>query len=375
MRKLTLRKPESITFEDSEKLEETLVVEPKLDGARMIVQKDVDGMINIIKAQEEMSIDHDYGVQGISYNTQFPEIVSEIERMDMPRGTSFLGEMVCYDLYDEPTSQHDEWEHGSNFWTLASRIQTSHPLKIKLAVRRNPATFVVFDTIEYEGVSCDDLSYHDRRSLYASCILEHWKKTRNKRISFVPQMSLSKARKSLKDVHTSDIEKNKITNWLDYVCRKPTLELWNIPTTSEIDLEGVVIKEQYVHTNKRREYKLKMYQESTFRIVGIESKSNMISSLRLFDLPKMEDGFNMPSPRLKYIDRTTKYYVGNVTWHGEQTEAMKKELIGKFAVVRHMITNQGKLRFPSLLAIKASNCVNIGFGAHDNPLSSHLLGD
>ena len=34
---------------------------------------------------------------------------------------------------DNPQRPYEFWLHGSNFWKLASRIQTSHPVKIKLA--------------------------------------------------------------------------------------------------------------------------------------------------------------------------------------------------------------------------------------------------
>ena len=133
--------------------------------------------------------------------------------------------------------------------------------------------------------------------------------------------------------------KTNYSNWLEYVCKVPTSVDWNQDRdASAYDLEGVVLKDPHTIEHGKhgyiqsREYKLKMFQESTFRIVGIESKQKLISSLQL---ERRFDGVQ----------------VGNVAWHGEQSETMKKELIGKLAKVRHMITDEGKIRFPSLLEI------------------------
>ena len=341
MEKLNLRKPESITIEDSEKLEGNLLVEPKLDGARVIVQKDREGNIKIMKAYEEIHIDYQYGVTGISYNEQFPEIISYLNSIRMPTDSIFLGEMVCFNELDgdNPQTPYDFWFHGSNFWKLASRIQTSHPLKIKLAAKRNPAMFVAFDTIKYEGESCEELSYFDRQTLYHEAFGHHINSNdKYRRASCVSWKSLDSIRAEFKRWQKQK-SKTNYSNWLEYVCKVPTSVDWNQDRdASAYDLEGVVLKDPHTIEHGKhgyiqsREYKLKMFQESTFRIVGIESKQKLISSLQL---ERRFDGVQ----------------VGNVAWHGEQSETMKKELIGKLAKVRHMITDEGKIRFPSLLEI------------------------
>ena len=96
------------------------------------------------------------------------------------------------------------------------------------------------------------------------------------------------------------------------------------------DMEGIVVKDPK-GSYKSEWFKFKNYMETNYRISRVISKERNISSLELTDMKTGE-------------------IVGSVKWLFDyhQSDKLKKALLDKIAVVRHMLTSKGKIRFPSL---------------------------
>ena len=304
---MKIDKPIDTTLEQIGEFPEHYFVEPKIDGVRMMVKVDHRGKVHILKPEKEITDKTSLK----TYTSVFPEIVQSLQSCSIPNDTLFLGEMSCFDkAIKEPS---DLWRYGSNFWKIASRVHLGSDLKIRLAVRHKPATFVAFDLLKLNGEWTNKLTYNERASLYTQELFHPQHGMKYDRVCVVPTMTIEKWSK----------------HW--ELNGNPRMAFKNCCTHCNmgngyygLDLEGVVIKDP----NGNQAYKIKMYRESEFKVIGIKSEKKLISSLELED--------------------SNGKRVGHVSWHGEQTNDMAKKLIGKMALVKYMLTQDGNLRFPVL---------------------------
>jgi ATP-dependent DNA ligase len=172
----------------------------------------------------------------------------------------------------------------SNFDLIQGRASLTDDMRIKILGERNPATFVAFDCPVYSGVDVRMKPLSERRT-YLDGLL-------------------------------------KVDQYED-----PEELLGMIKKNN---MEGIVVKDPN-GTYKSEWFKFKYFMETNFKIAKVLSQKRNISSLELEDLETGE------------IVGTTKWLFDE-----HQSEELKKSLIGKIAVVRHMTTEKIRLRFPSL---------------------------
>jgi len=191
-----------------------------------------------------------------------------------------------------------ENEYVADFQKLQTRSTTDN-LKIKLLSKKIPATFVAFDILKYEGENLEQFPLHVRKEY-------------------------------LKNIDQI-INLNKLNN-LKVIQQYEPLKL-----KTQIELlehaEGIVLKDpDSVYDSKWLKYR--KYLESDLKVVGVTSNKRLISALEL----ENSKGEN----------------VGKVNYTGyPQTNEMKNKVIGMTAVVQHMQTKDGKVRFPVLKELRA----------------------
>jgi len=191
-----------------------------------------------------------------------------------------------------------ENEYVADFQQLQTR-STTDDLKIKLLSQKIPATFVAFDILRYEGENLDQYPLHIRKEYL----------------------------KNIEQIFTLNKLNNlKVIHQYDPIKLKTQIELLE-------HAEGIVLKDpDSVYDSKWLKYR--KYLETDLKVVGVTSNKRLISALEL--------------------ENSKGESVGKVNYTGyPQTEEMKRKVIGMTAVVQHMQTKDGKVRFPVLKELRA----------------------
>ncbi|NIS94941.1 MAG: hypothetical protein GTN97_03325 [Nitrosopumilaceae archaeon] len=191
-----------------------------------------------------------------------------------------------------------ENEFVADFQKLQTR-QTTNDLKIKLLSKSIPATFVAFDILRYEGENLLNFPLSDRKE-YLKMINEIVKLGNLSNIQVIKQYDPNVLRKNIDQLKNA---------------------------------EGIVLKDpDGNYDNKWLKYR--KYLESDFKVVGVTSEKRLISALEL-ENDKGES-------------------VGRVNYTGyPMTNEWKNKVVGMTAVVEHMQTNEGKVRFPVLKELRS----------------------
>lgn len=253
---LYLNKPKEVTKENLSDYFD-YYAEPKLDGIRTQLTND-----QIVKDER-------------SKTAGFPEIKPLMKFL--PKDTILDGELC---ILENP--------FRANFWELLERNNLQNQRKIKLLSSRNPASFVAFDILQYEGQDVTGQPIEERKKLLES-------------IPEIPK------------IRTFNVE-----SLLEQV----------VPEK----MEGIVLKKKR-STYRSDWLKYKYYEENDFKVVGVNSKTRLISSLNLIDSKGNDVG------TVNYINYP-------------QTQEWKEKVIGMTAKVRSMWTNQNKVRFPVLMELR-----------------------
>lgn len=116
------------------------IAEPKLDGERVLVQKQND-KITLVRENGNVK------------NSHYPELVDFFSNLNLPNKTIIDGE-ACVLKND----------FHANFNQLLNR-QTTGSLRQKLLLKQLPVTFVSFDILQYDGEDLTRETFEDRRSI------------------------------------------------------------------------------------------------------------------------------------------------------------------------------------------------------------------
>ncbi len=116
------------------------IAEPKLDGERVLVQKQND-KITLVRENGNVK------------NSHYPELVDFFSKLNLPNKTIIDGE-ACVLKND----------YHANFNQLLNR-QTTGSLRQKLLLKQLPVTFVGFDILQYDGEDLTRETFEDRRSI------------------------------------------------------------------------------------------------------------------------------------------------------------------------------------------------------------------
>lgn len=188
-------------------------------------------------------------------------------------------------------------EFVADFQKLQTR-STTNDLKIKLLSKKIPATFVAFDILRYEGINLLNQPLLERKEYL----------------------------KNIDQLFTLENTNNlKVIKQYEPLKLKTQIELLE-------HAEGIVLKDpNSVYDSKWLKYR--KYFESDLKVVGVTSEKRLISALNL----ENSKGEN----------------VGKVNYTGyPQTNEWKNKVIGMTAVVEHMQTKDGKVRFPVLKELR-----------------------
>jgi len=185
-----------------------------------------------------------------------------------------------------------ENEFVADFQKLQTR-RTTNDLKIKLLSQKIPATFVAFDILRYEGENLVNEPLHLRKEYLKNV-------TQTENLQVIKQYDLDELKKKIYNVTNA---------------------------------EGIVLKDpDGNYDNKWLKYR--KYFESDFIVVGVTSNIKLISALEL--------------------ENNKGESVGKVNYTGyPMTNEWKNKVVGMTAVVDHMITNNGKVRFPILKELRS----------------------
>lgn len=190
-----------------------------------------------------------------------------------------------------------ENEYVADFQKLQTR-STTDDLKIKLLSQKIPATFVAFDILKYEGENLEQFPLHVRKEYLKN----------------IDQI-----------INLNKLNNLKVIQQYDPVKLKTQIELLE-------HAEGIVLKDpDSAYDSKWLKYR--KYLESDLKVVGVTSNKRLISALEL--------------------ENSKGESVGKVNYTGyPQTNEMKNKVIGMTAVVQHMQTKDGKVRFPVLKELR-----------------------
>ena len=189
-------------------------------------------------------------------------------------------------------------EFVADFQKLQTR-STTDDLKIKLLAKKIPATFVAFDILRYEGENLEQFPLHVRKEY-------------------------------LKNIdQIFDLEK---TNNLKVIKQYDPQEL-KLKIESLEHAEGIVLKDPNANYDTKW-LKYRKYLESDLKVVGVTSDKRLISAL--------------------VLENSKGESVGKVNYTGyPQTNEWKNKVVGMTAVVEHMQTKDGKVRFPVLKELRS----------------------
>lgn len=169
----------------------------------------------------------EYGIAS-EYTSRFPEIIKELQRLNIPKKTDFVGELVVID-------------HNTGFENLKlieTRVQRGN--KIKIYSRQYPALLIILDVVSVGGKDVTQLKYLDRLNELKSSVA-NWHSTN---VFFI---------QSDKELDWDYIEKNK--------------------------LEGVVIRDLNAKYNSGI-YKLKLVYSEDVYCKGEYNKSESLKEFR-----------------------------------------------------------------------------------------------
>ncbi len=185
-----------------------------------------------------------------------------------------------------------ENEFVADFQKLQTR-STTDDLRIRILSQKIPATFVAFDILRYEGENLDKEPLHLR--------IEYLKNiTTSENLKVIEQYDLNELKKKIESLEHA---------------------------------EGIVLKNPDGNYNDKW-LKYRKYLENDFNVVGITSNKKLISSLEL--------------------ENSKGESVGKVNYTGyPMTTEWKNKVVGMTAVVQHMITKDGKVRFPVLKELRS----------------------
>ena len=247
----------------------TWLAEPKYDGVRLLYKEG-----KLIRDN------------GLIKNTMYPEIMDIITKL--PDGIVLDGELC--NLKNEYSADFNKTQH---------RITLKDKLKIKLLSQAEPATFVAFDILKFDGNDLTKLPLIERIKILDSVLQKNLKGTDFDRVKQMQQYS------------PKDLSK---------VIRK-------------YEMEGMVLKNPD-SAYRSNWIKMKAEYEIDCKVVGFTSETRPISALELNDLQGN--------------------YVGKVSWSKYPcTEEWAKKVVGMTAVVMYnRKTNEGKLIFPVLKELR-----------------------
>jgi len=247
------------------------IAEPKMDGMRCFLSVD----------NQDIKLLRD---DGKPKSIQFPEVIRTASESRALTPETIIDGEIC--ILDSPLI--------ANFSAIQKRMNLLNPLKISLLSNRNPAKFVAFDIVKFEGKDLTKEPFVKRRE-----ILE----------KFIPTKAFS-----------------VISQWKS----KDLLKV-----VEKKDLEGIVLKEPnstYDSIRQQTWKKFKKKEEKDYIVEDFTSEKREITALELKD--------------------KKGNYVGKVNYTGyPQTEEMKKNLKGMTAVVEYM-RSKGKLRQPVLKELR-----------------------
>lgn len=185
-----------------------------------------------------------------------------------------------------------ENEFVADFQKLQTRT-TTDDLRIRILSQKIPATFVAFDILRYEGENLDKEPLHLR--------IEYLKNiTTSENLKVIQQYDLKELRTKIESLEHA---------------------------------EGIVLKNPDGNYNDKW-LKYRKYLENDFLVVGVTSNKRLISALEL--------------------ENNKGESVGKVNYTGyPQTLEWKNKVVGMTAVVQHMITKDGKVRFPILKELRS----------------------
>lgn len=121
-----------------------LIFEPKLDGYRALVY--VDKELHILSCNEN------------DITAQFPELET-MSAAITAKSCVLDGELICYDAEGNP-----------NFEYIQGRAQLGSRMIISIRAQDHPATFAVFDILEYNGKSLIDTPLLERKKILEKII-------------------------------------------------------------------------------------------------------------------------------------------------------------------------------------------------------------
>jgi len=267
---MKLNKPVQESWNQLKKIDTNdWIAQPKFDGIRTsLIYK--DNKITLV------------GEEGVHKSHQYPEIIMGGYSSKLPEGTILDGELCV--LKDD---------YNADLYSLLSRQVGSLSKATKLA-KKNPATFVAFDIIQYKGESVKDLSWSARNDILQSIGVEN------------------KYFKTIASYNPMDL----------------------VAKIQPLNMEGMVIKRKD-GSYQSKWLKMKYYQEYDFKITGTISKNRTISSI---ELEHFENG-----------DYAGKVNSNNLV---TQSNDFAKKIVGKTATVRCRMTPKGKVRESVLIRIK-----------------------
>lgn len=208
------------------KFAEGFVAEPKLDGERVLVEKENDK----IKLFRE---------NGNVKNSHYPELVEYFSKLnDFPNKTILDGE-VC-------VLQND---FTANFNKLLNR-QTTASMRQKLLLKEMPVSFVGFDILKHDGEDLTRQSYDERRSI---------------------------------------LESTGITNAIRIMPQFSPAELHPYIQRYEMEGVVVKLRSAKYYDDKAQ-IKLKAWEEHDFKVTGFTSGNRLISALEIETLDGLDAG-------------------------------------------------------------------------------------
>ncbi len=259
-----------------------LIFEPKLDGYRALLYVDKD--IELFSRNE-----HDI-------TAQFPEFENIRDAINA-KSCVLDGELICYDAEGNP-----------NFELIQGRSQLGSKMIITIRAQDNPATFVVFDILEYNGKSVLDKPLLERKKLLEKII------GKSDRIVTIP--------------YAHDGKKM----WKEILKR---------------DAEGVMAKqsEGHYYPGKRKDVWIKIKQFETIDciVIGYTQERRLISSLALG----------------VYDKKGNLVFIGNVGTGFD--EAMQKELYKKLQPLHENIAIEGRTKLSGIKWVKPVLVVEVKY--------------
>ncbi|MCD6222915.1 MAG: non-homologous end-joining DNA ligase [Thermoplasmata archaeon] len=272
------------------------IFEPKLDGTRCIAE--IGKSVRLFNRRRK------------NITKRYPEIVSELKNFE---NVVLDGEIVCYN------------NGKPDFYRLQQREHIDNDFIIEIRAKLMPATYVVFDILEWNGKEMIKKPLMKRKEI----LEEIWNNGKHLELIFYT-------------------EKGK--------------KLWE--SIKKIELEGVMAKEKnsFYYPGERREewIKVKNVKSIDVVIVGYTSLKREISSLgmglyddgNLIYVGKVGTGFDEKTMELlkKMLKETSKPYVKNYEDAPANMIWVKPEVVAEIEYLEK--TERNELRSPSFKRLR-----------------------